>query len=60
MHRFRFLLLAASAFALAGCATAGDEDRVIRDHPPPGLDRSNGQPRVWPCMIGDALCQPKP
>ena len=58
MLRLSLLALAVLASALAGCA--GGPDRVILDHPPPGLDRSNGQPRLWPCMIGDPLCGPQP
>lgn len=54
----RVLSFVALAFALAGCATG--PDYVTPDRPPKvALDRTNGQPRWWPCMIGDLLCQPK-
>ena len=62
MRRIRLVLLAALALApasvLGGCATG--PDYVTIDRPPPvALSRTNGQPRWWPCMIGDLLCQPK-
>lgn len=62
MRRPRIPLLAALAIVLAsglgGCATG--PDYVTIDRPPPvALSRTNGQPRWWPCMIGDVLCQPK-
>lgn len=56
MRLLRTVVLAALASALVGCASG--PDRVILDHPPPGLDRPNGQPRLLPCMLGDALCGP--
>jgi hypothetical protein len=59
MPLIRSLLLAALASTLVGCATG--PDYVSLDRPPKvALDRTNGQPRWWPCMIGDVLCQPKP
>ncbi|WP_237480638.1 hypothetical protein [Lichenibacterium dinghuense] len=62
MRRSRIPLLAASALGLAsalgGCATG--PNYVTPDRPPPvALSRTNGQPRWWPCMIGDALCKPQ-
>ncbi|MGI3900890.1 MAG: hypothetical protein ACRYGP_12860 [Janthinobacterium lividum] len=58
MLRFRFALLTALALALAGCATG--PDYVTPDRPPPvALSRTNGQPRWWPCFIGDTLCRPQ-
>ncbi len=54
----RLLALAILASALAGCATG--PDYVTVDRPPPvATSRTNGQPRWWPCMLGDTLCKPQ-
>ncbi len=51
-------LLFAAFLALAGCSSG--PDRLVLDPPKRPLERLNGQPRWLPCMLGDALCTPRP
>ena len=52
------LLALAGLLLLAGCSSG--PDRLVLDPPARPLDRLNGQPRWLPCMLGDALCTPRP
>lgn len=53
----RPILVVAACLWVSGCAT-GPTGPVLA-YPPTSSIRPNGQPKMFPCMIGDPLCTPQ-
>ncbi len=57
MAYVRTFLVVAACLWVSGCAT-GPTGPVLA-YPPTSSIRPNGQPKMFPCMIGDPLCTPQ-
>ena len=57
MAYVRFILVIAACLWVSGCAS-GPTGPVLA-YPPASSARPNGQPKMFPCMIGDPLCTPQ-